>query len=74
MKLLLIIALGILWIYLVILLAYIMIEIYWVNHPDKFKQSVIYQIERELELQSDKDINTPENLHKPTKMRRLVTR
>ena len=74
MKLLLIVAVSCLWVYVIILLAYIMIEIYWVNHPDKFKQAVIWKIEKEQKLSSDMPINTPENSFKPVKTSSLVTR
>ena len=49
MKLLLIIAMTCLWSYLVILITYTMIEIYWVSHPDRYKQAVIWELERERE-------------------------
>ena len=74
MKLLLIVAVSCLWVYAILLIVYTLLEIYWVNHPDKFKQAVIWKIEKEQKLSSDMPINTPENSFKPVKTSSLVTR
>ena len=46
MKILLICAVSLLWLYALLLIVYAILDAYFVQHPDKYKASVLWHLER----------------------------